>query len=306
MEKWYFAYGSNLKRDRLRERIGEWKQEQRAILKGFSLTFAKGYSNHESGYANIKACSDNEVEGAVYLITEDQFIKLDAKEGVGLGVYRMRPVYVETDGKRIPATTYEMNKEVCTLRPSADYLNLVLDGLKEHGYAESTIKKVEAIAAHDSMLKSLIPNKLAVGPSYDYGGPSLADLKKEGITAIIDLNQNPKEKSEASKNGLEYIEDPKLSIPNFEPIPIETLRYAARQIHQLILQGKYIYLHCSAAHGRSPTIAAAYLICLGKEKNEAMSLVRGVRNCAWSGMDGRCADFLDEFEKTYRGTCVDR
>jgi len=80
MEKWYFAYGSNLKRDRLRERIGEWKQEQKAILKDFTLTFAKGYINHESGKANIKACSDNEVEGAVYLITEDQFIKLDAKE----------------------------------------------------------------------------------------------------------------------------------------------------------------------------------------------------------------------------------
>jgi hypothetical protein len=51
MEKWYFAYGSNLKRDTLRERIGEWKQEQRSILKGFTLTFAKGYSNNESGYA---------------------------------------------------------------------------------------------------------------------------------------------------------------------------------------------------------------------------------------------------------------
>lgn len=135
-----------MKRDRLRERIGEWEQEQRSILNGFTLTFAKGYSNHKSGYANIKACSDSEVEGAVYLITEHQFRKLDAYEGVGLGVYRRRPVDVETGGKSIHATTYEMNKEVCLLRPSVDYLNLVLDVLREHGHAESIIKKVEEIA----------------------------------------------------------------------------------------------------------------------------------------------------------------
>ena len=146
MEKWYFAYGSNLKRDRLRERIGEWKQEQRAILKGFALTFAKGYSNHESGYANIKACSETQVEGAVYLITEDQFRDLDRCEGVALGVYRRRLVDVETNGKLIAATAYDMNKEICSLRPSAKYLNYILDGLREHGYAESIIKKVEETA----------------------------------------------------------------------------------------------------------------------------------------------------------------
>jgi gamma-glutamylcyclotransferase (GGCT)/AIG2-like uncharacterized protein YtfP len=306
MEAWYFAYGSNLKRHMLEERIGEWKEEQRAILKDFTLSFAKGYSNHESGYANIKECSGSEVEGAVYLISEDQLGKLDYYEGVALGVYRRRLVNAVTEWNLIPATTYEMNKEVCSLRPSVDYLNLVLDGLREHGYDESTIKKVEALAARNSMLQPLIPKKLAMSPSDEYPGPSLSDLKEEGITAIIDLTQDPEEKRKASEIGLEYIEDPKLNIPDFRPIPIETLRYASTLIHQLILNGQYIYLHCAAAHGRSPTIAAAYLICLGKTKNEAMNLVSDVRNDAWSGMDSRCADFLDEFEKTYRGTCVDR
>ena len=145
-----------------------------------------------------------------------------------------------------------------------------------------------------------------MGPSNEYGGPSLSDLKKEGITAIIDLTQDPEEMRKVSEIGLEYIEDPKLNIPDFRPIPSETLRYVVTQIHQLILKGHYIYLKSAKAHGRSPTIAAAYLICLGKEKNEAMNLVTDVRNGAWSGMDSTCADFLDEFEKTYRGTCVDR
>jgi len=306
METWYFAYGSNLKRYMLKERIGEWKEEQRAILKGFALSFAKGYRNHESGYANIKECSGSEVEGVAYLISEDQFRKLDYYEGVALGVYRRRLVGAVTEWKLLPVTIYEMNREVCSLRPSVDYLNLVIDGLREHGYDESTIKKVEAIAARTSILQPLIPKKLAMGPSNDYGGSSLSDLKKEGITAIIDLTQDPEDMKKASEIGLEYIEDPKLNIPDFRPIPSETLRYVATQIHQLILKGHYIYLKSAKAHGRSPTIAAAYLICLGKEKNEAINLVTDVRNGAWSGMDSTCADFLDEFEKTYRGTCVDR
>jgi hypothetical protein len=154
------------------------------------------------------------------------------------------------------------------------------------------------------MLRSLI-TKLAVGPSHDYGGPSLADLKKEGITAVIDLNQDSKEMNEASKTGLTYVTDSRLRmLDNSEPIPIDTLKYVAMKIHQLISQGHYVYLHCSASCGRSPTIAAAYLICLGKEKNEAMNLVRGVRSGAWSGKDRRFAAFLDEFEKAYRGNCV--
>ena len=47
------------------------------------------------------------------------------------------------------------------------------------------------------MLGSLIAKELAVGPSCYYGGPSLAELKKEGITAVIDLNQDSKEMDEA-------------------------------------------------------------------------------------------------------------
>lgn len=142
MEDWYFAYGSNLKRDRLKQRVGEWKQEQCAVLRNFTLTFAKGYDKHKSGYANIKPSPDRQVEGVVYLITEYQFKKLDTYEGVALGVYRRRPICIEIGGKILPAITYEMNKELCLLSPSSDYLNLVLDGLREHGYNENIIKKV--------------------------------------------------------------------------------------------------------------------------------------------------------------------
>jgi cation transport regulator ChaC len=145
-EKWYFAYGSNLKREWLRSRIGEWKQECKAILRGYRLTFAKGYYLHTSGKANIKLDPSSEVKGVIYLITENQLNKLDRWEGVNKGVYKRKPVNVESEGKLIPAITYEMVKEICPLRPSQDYLNLILEGLKEHGYDESVIKEVKKIA----------------------------------------------------------------------------------------------------------------------------------------------------------------
>lgn len=74
------------------------------------------------------------------------------------------------------------------------------------------------------MLKSLVAKKLVVGPSHDYGGPSLNELKKEGIAAVIDLNQDLREMSEASEIGVLYVNDSELRIlDNCEPIPINTL-----------------------------------------------------------------------------------
>lgn len=155
------------------------------------------------------------------------------------------------------------------------------------------------------MLEPLIPKKLAVGPSQKWGGPALADLEKEDITAVIDLNQDSKEMNEASKTALKYVVDSRLKIQdNCEPISVETLKYVTMKIHRLILQGHYVYLHCSASMGRSPTIAAAYLICFGNEKRAAMHLVRSIRSEAWSEDDGNYATFLGEFEKTHRGDCA--
>jgi len=151
------------------------------------------------------------------------------------------------------------------------------------------------------MLKPLIPKKLAVGPSHRCGGLSLHDLKNEGITAIIDLNQDSKEMTEAKKLGLEYCNDHKLKIEDvYKPIPTDILEYITNIIAALISQGYYVYVHCSASLGRSPTIVAAYLIRLGKSKTQAMNLIKTTRPMAWSGRDSNYSRFLDEFERKYR------
>lgn len=144
--KWYFAYGSNLSRARLRKRIGVWTEEHKAILQGFRLTFAKGYEGHADGKANIKPDPSGEVKGVIYLVTENQLSKLDEYGGVSIGVYRREQVNVESEGKLLSVITYVMVRELCQLKPSDDYLNLILEGLKEHGYGQEVIEEVRKIA----------------------------------------------------------------------------------------------------------------------------------------------------------------
>lgn len=146
-------------------------------------------------------------------------------------------------------------------------------------------------------LRPLIEGKLAVGPK----PITLNDLKFEGITAMVDLNQDHEEMEASRKTGLKYCCDHLLKIEdNYEPIKLNVLEYVTKTIDSLISEGHYVYLHCTASLGRSPTIAAAYLIRRGMAKNEAMNKVRTVRPKAWLGRDGKYATYLDEFEKKAR------
>lgn len=100
----------------------------------------------------------------------------------------------------------------------------------------------------------LVEGKLAVAPK----PLSLDFLKKQCITIIIDLNQDLAEKTAAEEAGLKYLKDPEMKIEDdYKPISLDNLRYAVETIDRLILEGNYVYLHCTAAYGRSPTIAVA-------------------------------------------------
>jgi len=137
---WYFAYGSNLDMDRLRERIGEWQDDKRATLKDHRLTFDSG------GKADILEQRGERVWGAVYEVTEAQLGVLDRFEGVHSGVYKRVRVNVECNGKTEPVITYVKAEKTSFHPPDDEYLNYILRGLKQHGYDEGTIEMVRAIA----------------------------------------------------------------------------------------------------------------------------------------------------------------
>ena len=51
------------------------------------------------------------------------------------------------------------------------------------------------------------------------------------------------------------------------------LRVGVNAIHELIAQGKKVYVHCKNGHGRAPTLVAAYLISQGKTVEEAITYI---------------------------------
>jgi len=142
---WYFAYGSNLNKERLRSRIGAWKESKRAKLVGFRLTF------DSRGYADIIEDPQSIVYGAVYLVTPEQLKKLDEYEGVRWGVYVRRRVRVVTEeGGTLDAVTYVKKEKNPFSKPDEWYLQLILNGLSEHGYGSEILGYVKRIAQQSS------------------------------------------------------------------------------------------------------------------------------------------------------------
>jgi len=136
---WYFAYGSNLDMDRLRERIGEWQDDKRATLKDYRRTF------DSRGKADILEQKGERVWGAVYKVTEAQLKILDDRfEGVRRNIYKRVWVNVECNEKTEPAIAYVKVEKTSFHPPSDEYLSYILRGLKQHGYGEEIIEKVRA------------------------------------------------------------------------------------------------------------------------------------------------------------------
>lgn len=69
----YFAYGSNLNPERIRQRIPDARPVGRATLKGWRLV--------ERLYADIEKSRGSRVEGVLYLVTTTELHRLDAYEG---------------------------------------------------------------------------------------------------------------------------------------------------------------------------------------------------------------------------------
>ena len=131
---YYFAYGSNMKAERMKKRGLNFKSSVHGVLNGYSLKFNKIASDFSNeGYANIVLDKKGVVEGILYEVTENDLNKLDIPEGVSTGHYYRKEVDVQLDsGEKVKAIAYvaQQNKIKEGLKPSKDYLNHLLEGKK--------------------------------------------------------------------------------------------------------------------------------------------------------------------------------
>jgi len=124
------------------------------------------------------------------------------------------------------------------------------------------------------------------------------------ITAIVDLNADETEERAAESVGLTYrgirVKD------DGQPLSPSILDSVSRAVEELLDSGHRVYLHCTFGSGRSPTIAAAYLIRYRGmsaraarawiEELDAKWLHRGI----WTDYDARFLGRLGEFERWAR------
>ena len=140
-EELYFAYGSNLNAERMKERKAFFIKREAAKLPGYRFEFSKRTSLPGAGVGNIVASPQSTVHGILYSLEKGGLDKLDVFEQTREGHYQREIVKVETDdGNFAEATAYVARASVTVsgLKPERWYLNHLLAGkelLPPHYYA---------------------------------------------------------------------------------------------------------------------------------------------------------------------------
>ena len=140
----YFAYGSNMLEQRLKERVKSAEFFSNAWIRGYEVRFRK-ISIDDSGKADLVQTGNPEhiVHGVVYLFDPDEWSALDAAEPG----YDQTPIQVHTDSGNRDVTTYLAREEKIdeSLKPYTWYRDLILCGAEQHGLPEDYRRKIESI-----------------------------------------------------------------------------------------------------------------------------------------------------------------
>ena len=125
---YYFAYGSNMDRERLITRIGIYHTAFSAILENYKFVYNKK-SKDGSAKANIEEAADKIVHGVCYEIDHDAFEELKKCESG----YDQRDIVVVSTKKDVKTTsvTYISKSIDNTLLATNEYKNIVIKGAKD-------------------------------------------------------------------------------------------------------------------------------------------------------------------------------
>jgi hypothetical protein len=139
----YFAYGSNLLRERLLARCPSLVFEGRGVLADHGLRFDK-ISTDTSGKGNFEAAAGEVVHGVLWRIPRTDLDRLDGHEGVGNG-YQQCVVPVEAESGDVEQSIcYQATRREPGLRPFDWYLALVIAGAMQQQLPDDYIKRIRA------------------------------------------------------------------------------------------------------------------------------------------------------------------
>ncbi|KAG5271505.1 hypothetical protein AALO_G00180640 [Alosa alosa] len=144
----YFAYGSNLLKERLQLKNPSATVHCIARLKDYKLVFGnyKGLASDRwhGGVATIEHSLGDEVWGVVWRMNMSDLESLDRQENVKLGAYSPVEVSVSTRGQELNCRTYIMNSCVYA-PPSPQYLKVIVMGAEQNGLPKDYQEKLRSI-----------------------------------------------------------------------------------------------------------------------------------------------------------------
>lgn len=142
----YFAYGSNMLRERLLDRCKSAQFVCTAVARGYALNFGKR-SKDCSGKATLFPVVGEMRQGVVFEIDIGEREALDRAEGVGLGYSRIDDFSVlsTADKSELITTTYLADEVNDSLQPFDWYLALVVAGAEQNGLPEQLIESLRQI-----------------------------------------------------------------------------------------------------------------------------------------------------------------
>ena len=142
----YFAYGSNMPRAMIEQRVGPCERVGVAYITGYALRFHKESVIDYSGKCDAYRTGDpnDSVWGAIYRLTGDQIFRMDELEGPG---YRRAAVRTMLGGRVVEADLYLAEPEYVKpdLPPFDSYKACVLAGGRELGLPKEYVDAIEAV-----------------------------------------------------------------------------------------------------------------------------------------------------------------
>ncbi|XP_068944727.1 gamma-glutamylcyclotransferase [Petaurus breviceps papuanus] len=145
----YFAYGSNLLKERLRLHNPSAEFVCVARLQDFKVDFGNYQgvtsTSWHGGIATIVESPGDEVWGVVWKMHVKNRSSLDEQEGVGSGMYIPIEIDVHNqEGKVLTCRSYQM-KNYVPAPPSPQYKKVICRGAKQNGLPSDYQRKLEEI-----------------------------------------------------------------------------------------------------------------------------------------------------------------
>lgn len=125
----YLAFGANLSDAILRERCMAPLAARPFTLRDYGLRFDHPAPWANCGYASAEPAPGEALHGYLYTLWERDAARMDFYEVVPV-LGRYRRTVVEQDGETV--FFYQTNRSTPDLRPTAEYLGYILQGLENH------------------------------------------------------------------------------------------------------------------------------------------------------------------------------